>query len=269
MSQYGFIGAGTMGGILARALHQTVVEEKICVSDVSASHAQALADQLNGQVADNGQIAAECTYIFLAVKPQVLESVLAELCPIFAQRSDSFVLVSMAAGTDISTVRRYAGGDYPVIRIMPNTPAAVGEGMILYTADGVSDAQLTSFLQAMQRAGRLAPIDEKLIDAASAVSGCGPAFVYLFIEALADGAVRCGLPRAAAMEYAAQTLVGSARMVLESGQHPGKLKDDVCSPGGSTIAGVCALENRAFRAAAAEAVCAAYERTLQLGKPKG
>jgi pyrroline-5-carboxylate reductase len=150
---------------------------------------------------------------------------------------------------------------------MPNTPVAVGQGMILYTATAdVSSEQMKAFLTMLSAAGRLCAIDEARIDAASAVSGCGPAFVYLFIEALADGGVECGLPRAQALELAAQTALGAAQMVLATGRHPGDLKDAVCSPGGTTIAGVHALEDGAFRATAMGAVNAAYQRTLELKK---
>ena len=157
-------------------------------------------------------------------------------------------------------------GNYPVIRIMPNTPAAIGEGMILYCAEGVETEEKTAFVDVMQAAGSFDELSESLIDAGSAVSGCGPAFVYPFIEAMADGAVACGLPRAKAQRYAAQTLVGAAKLVLESGDHPGALKDAVCSPGGSTIQGVRALEQNGFRSAVVEAVIAAYEKTVALGK---
>ena len=149
---------------------------------------------------------------------------------------------------------------------MPNTPAAIGEGMILYCAEGVEPEEKTAFVDVMQAAGSFDELSESLIDAGSAVSGCGPAFVYPFIEAMADGAVACGLPRAKAQLYAAQTLVGAARLVLESGDHPGALKDAVCSPGGSTIQGVRALEQNGFRSAVMEAVIAAYEKTVALGK---
>ena len=138
--------------------------------------------------------------------------------------------------------------------------------MIQYCCDDVGPAQLQEWLAAMQPAGRLDEVPETLIDAASAVSGCGPAWVYQFIEALADGGVAAGLPRAKAQEYAAQMVLGSARMVLESGSHPGALKDAVCSPGGSTIQGVRLLEERAFRGAVTDAVLAAYEKTKELGK---
>ena len=150
---------------------------------------------------------------------------------------------------------------------MPNTPVKVGEGMVLYTAtDNVSPAALDEFLTIMARGGRFDRLDEKLIDAGCAVSGCGPAFAYMFIEALADGAVTCGLPRSKAIAYAAQTLLGSAKMVLETGDHPELLKDNVCSPGGSTIAGVRELEEHGFRGAALDAVIAAYDKTVELGK---
>ena len=146
---------------------------------------------------------------------------------------------------------------------MPNTPASIGEGMILYTCgEGVTSQEQEAFLSAMSGAGRLTALPENLIDAGSAVSGCGPAFVDLFIEALADGGVACGLPRPAAMELAAQMVAGSARLVLESGRHPGELKDAVCSPGGTTIQGVRALEQRGFRGSVMEAVIAAYEKTV-------
>jgi len=150
---------------------------------------------------------------------------------------------------------------------MPNTPASVGEGMILYAAtENVSDQALEGFRNIMGCAGVLDPLPEQLIDAGSAVSGCGPAFACLFLEALADGGVKCGLPRNKALLYAAQMLLGTARLAMASGQHPGALKDAVCSPGGSTIVGVQALEEHAFRGAVIDAVEAAFERTKALGK---
>ena len=138
--------------------------------------------------------------------------------------------------------------------------------MIQYCTSGVTAEEEADFLRLMAPAGRLDAVPETLMDAASAVSGCGPAWAYQFIEALADGGVAAGLPRAKAQEYAAQMLLGSARMVLETGRHPGELKDAVCSPGGSTIQGVRTLEQRAFRAAVTDAVLAAFDKTKELGK---
>jgi pyrroline-5-carboxylate reductase len=150
---------------------------------------------------------------------------------------------------------------------MPNTPVAYGEGMILYCAsEEVGDETLAKFRDFMKYAGELDMIPERLIDAGSAVSGCGPAFVYMFIEALADGGVAAGLPREAAMKYAAETVKGAAVTVLRSGKHPGELKDAVCSPGGSTIEGVRALEQAGFRSAVMDAVIASYEKNKLLGK---
>jgi len=150
---------------------------------------------------------------------------------------------------------------------MPNTPVAIGKGMIQYCRNTlVSDEILADWLRDMQFCGRLDALDEKLIDAAAALSGAGPAFMYMFIEALADGAVACGIPRAKAYEYAAATMAGSAELVLSSGQHPGALKDAVCSPGGSTIAGVRVLEENGFRGAAMDCIIAACARNKELGK---
>jgi pyrroline-5-carboxylate reductase len=150
---------------------------------------------------------------------------------------------------------------------MPNTSVAVGQGMVLYTCNAaVTDAQESLFVSLLQKAGKVDKLDEKLIDAASAVSGCGPAYVYMFIEALADGAVACGLPRNKALLYAEQTLLGAATTALSSTKHPEQLKDEVCSPAGSTIEGVRALEQGGLRAACIDAVVAAYRRTKELGK---
>lgn len=263
---FGFIGCGNMGSPLARAASKALSGDSIALSNRTASKAQTLARELDCLATDNDYIARQATTIFLGVKPQMMPDMLRAIAPILAQRNDRFVLVTMAAGLTIDRIRALAGGNYPVIRIMPNTPSSIGEGMILYTSDGVTDQELTRFLTVMDGAGRFDALPEHLIDAGSAVSGCGPAFVYPFIEALADGAVACGLPRAKAQEYAAQTLIGAAKLVLESGQHPAALKDAVCSPAGSTIAGVRALEEHGFRAAAMGAVIAAFERTKELGK---
>ena len=185
---------------------------------------------------------------------------------ILAERTKRFVLCTMAAGLPMARIQEMAGGDYPVIRIMPNTPASVGEGMIQYCSVNVTVEEEAAFCQLMAPAGRLDAVAEGMIDAASCVSGCGPAWVYQFIEALADGGVACGLPRAKAQEYAAQMVLGSAKLVLESGKHPGALKDAVCSPGGSTIQGVRVLEEHGLRGAVMDAVLAAYDKTKEMGK---
>ncbi len=263
----GFIGAGNMGGALARAAAKAADPKQIYLADQLAQKAADLAQELGCNTCSAEQVAENCEYIFLGVKPQVMGMMLSQIAPVLSRRNTDFVLVSMAAGVCIHDIRRMAGGDYPVIRIMPNIPVSVGSGMILYdAAENVSQAAVEGFLNFMQFAGILDRLPEKLIDAGSALSGCGPAFVCLFAEALADGAVACGLTRAQAMIYAAQTLKGTAQMLLETGMHPGQLKDAVCSPGGSTIAGVAALEQGALRASVIEAIASAYNRTLELGK---
>ena len=270
---FGFIGCGNMGGALATAACKSGVG-RVLLANRTQAKAEALAARLEGMgaavaVAENAGVAEEADYIFLGVKPQMMADMLGSIAPVLAARARAgrrFVLVTMAAGLTVARIREMAGADYPVIRIMPNTPCAIGKGMILCAAHGVTEAEKTAFCEGMAAAGRLDWLEEHLIDAGSAVSGCGPAFACLFMEALADGAVECGLPRAKALEYAAQTLAGSARLVLESGQHPGALKDAVCSPGGSTIQGVRVLEQRAFRGAVTDAVIAAYEKTKDMGK---
>lgn len=265
MATFGFIGTGSMGGALARAARKRLSGGQILLSNRTAEKAKALAEELDCRAADNAAIAENADFIFLGVKPQMMADLLADIGPVLAKRKSRFILVTMAAGLTIACIQELAGGDYPVIRIMPNTPASIGEGMVLYACgDGVAKAEETVFLDAMAGAGLLSPLPEKLIDAGSAVSGCGPAFVDLFIEALADGGVACGLPRAAALEYAAQMVAGSARLVLESGKHPGVLKDAVCSPGGTTIQGVRKLEEAGFRGAVMDAVIAAYEKNAEL-----
>ena len=267
MTKFGFIGCGNMGGALALAVAKAVGGENILLCDAFVEKAEALAATLGAKTADAKTLAKTCDYIFLGVKPQGFSTMLDEISEPLKERKDSFVLVSMAAGLSIWAIERMIGEEYPIIRIMPNTPVAVGEGMVLYaTNEQVTDEQSKIFCKALANAGRLDAIPEGKIDAASALSGCGPAFVYLFAEALADGAVECGLARDKANLYAAQTLMGAARMLIESGKHPGELKDAVCSPGGTTIAGVHALERGAFRASSIEAVTAAYEKTLQLKK---
>lgn len=176
------------------------------------------------------------------------------------------MLVSMAAGLTMETIASLAGCSLPVIRMMPNTPTAVGKGMIQYCRnDLVTDSMLCDWLADMQHCGTLDELEEHLIDAASALSGSGPAYMYLLLEALADGAVACGIPRSKAMQYAAVTMAGAAEMYLQTGIHPGALKDAVCSPGGSTIAGIRVLEAQGFRGAAMDCVVAAYQRNRELG----
>jgi len=268
MKTFGFIGCGNMGGALASAVAKTVSGSELMFCDASIEKAEALATRFGGTSCSYAtDIAQQCKFIFLGVKPQGFDALFASIAPFLAERTGTFVLVTMAAGVSVSRVAALAGCDCPIIRIMPNTPVSVGEGMILYTAnEKVSGEDLQIFKNALATAGCLDEIAEEKIDAASAVSGCGPAFVYLFAEALADGGVECGLPRDKALLYAAQTLKGAAELLLQSGKHPGELKDAVCSPGGTTIAGVHALEDCSFRSAAMNAVTAAYERTLELKK---
>ncbi len=267
MYTVGFIGCGNMGSAIATAVSKVIEPSQILLANKTTSKAETLAKALGCQAGSNAEVAESCTYIFLGVKPQMMADMLTPLQPILQARTDQFVLVTMAAGLTIADIQEMAGGSYPVIRIMPNTPVLIGKGMIQACASPqVTDSALKEFQAFMRECGRLDFLPEHLIDAASALSGCGPAYVYLFMEALADGAVECGLPRQKAYEYASQTLIGAASMVLETGKHPGELKDAVCSPGGTTIAGVHALERGGLRNAAMDAVKAAYDKTTALKK---
>jgi len=265
----GFIGTGHMGGALARAAVRGAAGAPIYLANRTPEKARKLAGELGCQAVDNQTVARQCDLIFLGVKPQMMEQTLGELTPILAGRKDRFVLASMAAGVSARAVQKMGGGSCPVIRLMPNTPVSVGAGVIEYCGLDVSPQELEAFQTLMAPAGLVDQISEELIDAASALSGCGPAFCALMMEGLADGGVACGLPREKAQRYAAQMVEGAAKLLLESGMHPGEMKDGVCSPGGTTIQGVRILEERGFRGAAMDAVIGAYEKTSSLGKKKG
>lgn len=274
MRKAAFIGVGNMGGALARAACRAVGPDQVLLFNRTPAKAERLAEELGCAAVRSLSAAAEgAEYIFLGVKPQGMRPLLAELgrrlYELHGAGADK-VLVSMAAGVELETMREYlgeAGYGVPLVRIMPNTCAAIGRGMTALCARaGVDEAAIRGAEEILSATGRVERVPEGLMDQFSAVAGCGPAFVYPYIEALADGGVSVGLPRAQALEYAAQTVLGAAAMVLESGKHPGQLKDEVCSPGGSTIAGVAELERGGLRAAAINAVQAAYRKNAQLGK---
>ncbi len=260
--KYGFIGCGNMGGAIARALSKETTD--ILISGHSG-RSKVLAGELRLGYVEVMDIAKQCDRIFLAVKPHMMAAILAPLSPVLAERKP--LLITMAAGLEISQIEGFVGTKLPIIRIMPNTPVSIGKGVIPYCCNElVEEAVLSDWLSDMRYCGLLDSLEERLMDAASALSGSGPAYMYMFLEALADGAVACGIPRAKAMEYAAMTMAGSAEMYLATKQHPGALKDAVCSPGGSTIAGVRTLEQHGFRGAAMDCIAATYARNKELGK---
>jgi len=260
----GFIGAGNMGGAIAVAAAKAVGGEHLLIADLNTEKAAALAADIGATATDSDTVVAESDFIFLGVKPQVMEAALTALRPALTARKQKPVLISMAAGLTVDCIKEWSGG-LPVIRIMPNTPVAVGEGMTLYTlSPEVTAEQKADFTAFMAASGRLCELPESLIDAGCAVSGCGPAFAYLFIEALAAGGAEKGLDPALSLELAAQTVLGAAKMVQETRRDPIALKNAVCSPGGATLQGVAALERGGFRDVAISAVDAAYKRTLEM-----
>lgn len=260
--KYGFIGCGNMGGAIAKAL--SAQTKDILIADPSAM-TSAFAAELGCRYGSNEEVAMNCDRIFLAVKPQMMEKVLSPIASLLADRKP--LLITIAAGLEIQKIESYIGCHLPVFRIMPNTPVAVGKGMILYCHNELVNQDVVSdFLVDMQYAGKLDLLEEKLIDVASALSGSGPAYMYVFLEAMADGAVACGLPRQKAIQYAAATMEGAAQMLMTSGKHPGELKDAVCSPAGSTIVGIQALEDKGFRGAVMDCIIAAYQKNQELGK---
>jgi pyrroline-5-carboxylate reductase len=282
------IGSGNMGNALMKGASGITGPERIAFTDADRAKAEASAKSLGArELSSNTEAAQQGDYVFLAVKPQVLARVLREIAPVIRKRlaegraasedAKAPVLVSMAAGWSIPKIQALlaeeAGGEpfpaaCPVVRIMPNTPALISRGLIALSPSPEVPAERTAELERiLGSAGLVDRVEEHYLDAVTGLSGSGPAFVYLFIEALADGGVRAGLPRDKALRYAAQTVLGSAAMVQETGIHPGELKDMVCSPGGTTIAGIAALENGAFRAAVINAVEAAWRRSAELGLP--
>ena len=267
MTEFGFIGVGNMGGALAGAVCKRVGAENVCVSDYAVEKAEAFAKDFGCRAVDNKEIAQNAKFIFLGVKPQVLPSVMESLRADLQERKEGFILVTMAAGTAIASLEAMLGASAPIIRIMPNTPVSVGEGMILYTAnEAVSESDLGAFVSALLLAGKTDYIEEKLIDAASVISGCGPAFMYMFLEAMQETGVRLGLSAEKARLYAEQTMRGAATLAASSDETLETLRVRVCSPGGSTIEGVKKFEALGLSDTVSEALGASYRRTLELGK---
>ena len=272
----GFIGAGNMGGALINAACRSVDPADVIITDFFAQKAQGMADELGCSFAQtNSQIAQQARFVVLAVKPHLIADVVKEIAPAVKEavsQGKERVIVTIAAGVTVSKVRENLGiPEVPVIRIMPNMPAMVGEGMILITGDAqdpsnVNDELFDEFISLIKEAGEFEKVPEAMVDVATSVSSCSPAFVFMFIEAMADGGVQMGIPRDQAMRLAAKAVEGSAAMVLKSGKHPGALKDAVCSPGGSTIVGVTALEEYGMRNAVIQAVIKSAEKNRSLGK---
>ena len=278
----GCIGCGMMGGALIKAIAKKVGGDKILLSDGDVEKAKSLALELGANfVTSNAQIIENCSHIILAVKPGFFSSVLEQIKDSYnniakSEQKNLPVIISIMAGLSIEKIEQMSiqagisGGLQNILRLMPNLPATVNEGMIaLCTKENVSSeiGQEVEFVkEILSCAGKVEQVSEKLMDVVTAVSGSGPAYGFMFIEALADAAVLLGMPRNQAYIYASQTLKGAAQMVLESCEHPAKLKDAVCSPGGTTIQAVKSLEEKGFRSAVISAVESAYNKSVDLGK---
>jgi pyrroline-5-carboxylate reductase len=263
----GFLGAGKMATALAQGWINAglATAKDICASDpIPAARDHFTKTTGAAAFSDNRRVPAQSNVVVLAVKPQNMAELLGEIRSGVEARH---LLISIAAGITIQQIADAVGADKRIVRVMPNTPCLVGASASAFavsTQASAADVQLTERL--LQSVGRAVQVPEKLLDAVTGLSGSGPAFVAVMIEALADGGVRMGLPRDLATLLAAQTLLGSAKMLLETGLHPGQLKDMVASPAGTTIAGLHALERGGLRAALMDAVEAATKRSIELGK---
>ena len=267
MYKLGIIGCGNMGGAMLRQALKAGVfaPEEVLAADLKPSLRDQLKAELNVSVTFENRKAAACPVVLLAVKPQFIQAVCDEIAP--ALSPDALIL-SIVAGCDLRTLHRLVGNENAhIIRVMPNTPAMVGEG-VLAAARGrqVTDEEWAFAMKFLSCMGLAEEVPERLMDAVTGLSGSSPAFVFLFLEALADAGVRGGLPRDMAQRFAAQVLLGSAKLAQETGRHPGQLKDMVTSPAGTTIEGVAALEKNGFRYAVMEAVEAAIEKSRSFRK---
>ena len=258
----GFIGAGNMGGALARAISQHS-QTNIYIYDTNREKADTLAQETCGRYAELSELISISDFIFLGVKPQVLPEVLKSISGGIGKGA---VLVSMAAGIPILSIEKELNTPVPVIRIMPNTPVNVGEGVTAFCLnEHTCSEKKSSFLSIMAYTGSLYEVDEDEIDAFCAIAGCGPAYAYMFIDALSKAGVSLGLSEDKALAYAAGMVRGATRMVLESEDSPEALREKVCSKGGATIEGVKVLWEKSFESTVGEAIDAAYKRTRELG----
>lgn len=264
MAKIGLIGMGNMGSAILYGLLKVYGPENMIFT---AAHQEKMDQVTNAtkvkHASSNRECARQVKYLILAVKPQYFDDVFGEIKDVLTPEQ---VVVSLAPGITIETIRTRLGGNVRVVRAMPNTPAMLGEGMtgVSYEPGSFDEEEKEEVLRIFSSCGRMELVEERLMDAVGCVSGSSPAFVYMFIEALADSGVKYGLPRQTAYTMAAQTVMGSAKMVLETGKHPGRLKDEVCSPGGTTIAGVSALEEYGFRNSVIKAADACYEKTQRM-----
>jgi pyrroline-5-carboxylate reductase len=263
----GFIGGGNMGEALIKGLlgASLVPASAIHATDVRLERLKEL-DRLYGiQVSSsNADLVRHSDIVILAVKPQIMDSVLKEIAPAVTRKK---LLISVAAGISTAKIRTVLHKDARLIRVMPNTPALVLEGVTaIAKADNLEPDDLDTAGEIFSAVGRVVVLDETLMDAVTGLSGSGPAYVAVVIESLADGGVRMGLDRITAMTLATQTVLGAAKLLLETGLHPGALKDMVSSPGGTSIAGIAALEEGGIRTTFIKAVERATERSRELGQ---
>ena len=262
----GFLGAGLMAEAIARGLLKAGIDPgRINASDPEERRRELFQRELGiNTTADNAALAEFADIVILAVKPFVVSQAIADAGGKIKPRH---LLISIAAGVKTETIEGKAEGKIPVIRVMPNTPSLIGEGVsAIAPGRHAGSADLDAARGIFEAVGKVVQVTEDKMDAVTGLSGSGPAFVYMFIEALADGGVRAGLPKAVALVLAAQTVAGAAGMVLQTGEHPAVLRDKVMTPGGTTVAGVAALERAGLRSAAIEAVTAATARSAELGK---
>jgi len=262
-----FLGSGNMAEAIVKGLlaaGTATAAEIVCAEPRAERREELRARHGVGVTGSNLEAVRQAQVIVLSVKPQVMDALLDELAPAV---DPSKLVISIAAGVPIAAIAGRLRAGARIIRTMPNTPAIVGEGATaLARGPHATEADLSEAVALFEAVGTAVVVDENLLDAVTGVSGSGPAFVFLAIEALADGGVKMGLTRPIALALAAQTVVGAGRLVLETGEHPGKLKDQVTSPAGTTIAGVHALETAGFRAALIAAVEAAAKRSRELGE---